>query len=425
MLIRNHARRVSGRVHLASVTRSFTNGQRYMHPSSSKGVGALDAMMQSNRTTFNGISRKYADFSTHLDQISNMKIGANKTGFIKNMDQVYHEYRSMLSQSETLDALKLHDLNVFISTFLKLGRLKRAHEVLEDLLRLDKSLVHGESRDISTVRNYLNLRCGSFHKLWYSDRGYEVTDMSYVYDLVEYSLEKGVSYWDTEIIHALGKMNRLELLSKFMQRKWGLALSDQGESSDTVECPPAAVTSAVVRVLCYAYDDGSAQSNKFLNVLIQRYPQAELDINFWRMLILEAAKAHRGSGVASASEYAASNENALDAWRAMKQWYGMRKQLAPFDYSITKEMYRVLEHTKDVRNCLDVYCSLFAGFYKQRNAIEGPEWALIYQYQKFILRRLVNKRKYEKAGTFISEWSLSDNNTRALQIGRASCRERV
>ncbi|CAB4252622.1 similar to Saccharomyces cerevisiae YMR282C AEP2 Mitochondrial protein, likely involved in translation of the mitochondrial OLI1 mRNA [Maudiozyma barnettii] len=382
---------------------SFQTHRLYRTESSSK--------TSNSKPIVNGIPSKYADFSKNLDEMSKYKFIPNKTDFIKNLDQVYYEYQGIMNQSQELDALKLRDTNLFLGMFLKLGRLKRAHDVLTDLIQLDESLVFGEARDIDTVRNYLKVRCGSYSNLWYGDRSYEITDDTYIFNLIDYSLQNKFSYWDTEICYTLGRMNRIELLNKFTTKKWGISIQGPDFVSGEVhKAPNSEVVTALMKVICYIYSDGMHEANKFLNGILEKHPNINLDINFWRQLMLEGCSPKRGN-----KDFAVGNENGLDCWNTMKQWHNMRRRTIPFDYSITKELYRILERTKNLKDCIAVYTNCFTEFYEQRNKIENSEWSIICKYQKFIIRRLINKKKYSKTEEFITQWSLDSGNEAMLR----------
>lgn len=355
------------------------------------------------------VSKKYAEFSIYLDEMWHIKTIKNKSSYIKKLSQAYEEFQSLLSQTNELDALKIHDMNVFLDIFLRLGQLKKAHIVLNDLIDHDSSLIHGDSRDIDTVRNYLRVRCGSFSEMWYSDRSYNIIDTSFVYNIMEYCLTNKFSFWDKEICYALGYMNSMEIFEKFINKKWGISLRNEVIASDIDNCPSVEIISAIVKSICYIYEGGIIEINKFLNILVKRYPNVKLDINFWRTLILEGNRVNR------TTKFKNKNGNELDNWKSMKEWYEIRNRIIPFDYSTVKELYEIVERTKNLKDAVDIYCSCFTKFYKQRNKISANDWAIISKYQKFIIRRLVNKKKFNKTNDFIAKWSIDSNNENMLR----------
>ena len=362
--------------------------------------------------TFNGITQKYAEFSTYLDELSKVRPIYNRSNLIKNLDQIYTEYRKILQNPDTkLNSLKLHDTNVVLSMFLKLHRLKRAHNVLSDLINMDETLIFGDSRDINTVRNYLNVRCGSYVDMWYGERSYIVIDNSYVFDIIEYSLKNGLSYWDNEICYALGKSNQIDLLNQFTMKKWNISINESiDEAQPGMEPPSSDIIVTLMRIIRYVYKDGTEEANKFLNNIIKQYPNMNLSINFWRNLLLEGSSPLRGN-----KHFKIENENGLNNWRTMRDWYAMRNKRIPFDTSITRELYRVVERTKQLKDCVDIYTSCFTEFYNQRNKITKAEWSIINKYQRFILRRLVNKKNAKKAEDFITQWSIDNENEKLLR----------
>ncbi|KAG0671161.1 ATPase expression protein [Maudiozyma exigua] len=360
----------------------------------------------------NGVTQKYAEFSTYLDELSKVRPIYNKANLIKNLDQIYAEYQKILQNPDTrLNSLKLHDTNVTLSMFLKLHRLKRAHNVLTDLIHMDESLVFGESRDIDTVRSYLNVRCGAYVDMWYSERSYIVIDNTYVFDLIEYSLKNGLSYWDSEICYALSKSNQLNLLNQFTMKKWNISINESIIDVQQGMVPPSSeVIVTLMRIIRYIYKDGTEEANRFLNNITKQYPTMNLNINFWRNLLLEGSSPLRGN-----THFKTGNENGLNNWRTMKEWYTMRNKQIPFDNSITRELYRVVERTKKIKDCIDIYTNCFSEFYNQRNKITKAEWSIINKYQKFILRRLINKKNSKRTEDFITQWSIDNENEKMLR----------
>lgn len=368
--------------------------------------------MNQGDLSINGITQKYANFSTYLDELSKVRPIYNRGNLIKNLDQIYVEYQKILQNPDTkLNSLKLHDTNVVLSMFLKLHRLKRAHNVLSDLINMDRSLVFGDSRDVNTVRNYLNVRCGAYVDMWYSERSYIVIDNSYVFNIIEYSLKNGLSYWDNEICYALGKSNQIDLLNQFTMKKWNISINESMSEVQPGMMPPSSdIIVTLMRIIRYIYKDGTEEANKFLNNIIKQYPNMNLSINFWRNLLLEGSSPLRGN-----KHYKIGNENGLNNWRTMKDWYTMRNKRIPFDSSITRELYRVVERTKKLKDGVDIYTTCFTEFYNQRNKITKAEWSIINKYQRFILRRLINKKNAKRTEDFITQWSIDSENEKLLR----------
>ena len=368
--------------------------------------------MNQGDLSINGITQKYANFSTYLDELSKVRPIYNRGNLIKNLDQIYVEYQKILQNPDTkLNSLKLHDTNVVLSMFLKLHRLKRAHNVLSDLINMDRSLVFGDSRDFNTVRNYLNVRCGAYVDMWYSERSYIVIDNSYVFNIIEYSLKNGLSYWDNEICYALGKSNQIDLLNQFTMKKWNISINESMSEVQPGMMPPSSdIIVTLMRIIRYIYKDGTEEANKFLNNIIKQYPNMNLSINFWRNLLLEGSSPLRGN-----KHYKIGNENGLNNWRTMKDWYTMRNKRIPFDSSITRELYRVVERTKKLKDGVDIYTTCFTEFYNQRNKITKAEWSIINKYQRFILRRLINKKNAKRTEDFITQWSIDSENEKLLR----------
>ena len=346
---------------------------------------------------------------------------SNRTKHANEVIEIYKNFSSDL-RTDNLTYGDIYDMNTFVGFFLKLGRLKNAQVVLSDLLRLQPSLLYGDTIDVLTVRNYLKVNCGADVSAWGrsgSGRGqgrYRVLDETFVYHLIEYSLKVGVDFWDTEICYGLGYMNNISTMEKFVARRYGIdadvPLTSNNKTRFQLNCK---IVEAMFS--SYAYNDRNiVRATEMMNKLFGRHRDITLDEDFWRCVIGWATR----YDLVKFKETREKPVNYIECWKAMKTWHERNKRRIPYDYTILEDLYEVIFKTNNLLLALDVYANCFTKFYEEsRVIISKTDLKLIQKYQNFIVRRLLNKKKSGKAQEFIEEWSIDAENRKRLEDFKA------
>lgn len=346
---------------------------------------------------------------------------SNRTKHANEVIEIYKNFSADL-KADNLTYRDIYDMNTFVEFFLRLGRLKNAQVVLSDLLRLQPSLLYGDTIDVPTVRNYLKVNCGADVSAWMrsgNGRGqgrYRVLDETFIYHLIEYSLKTGVNFWDTEICYGLGYMNNVSTMEKFVARRYGTDVGVTRLSNDRTKFQ---LKGKIVEAIfsSYAYNDRNiVRATDTMNKLFERHRDMTLDEDFWRCVIGWATR----YDLVKLKETREKPVNYIECWKSMKTWHERSQRRVPYDYTILEDLYEVIFKTNNLLLALDVYSTCFTKFYEEPKAIiSKTDLKLIQKYQNFIVRRLLSKRKSSKAQEFIDEWSIDAENRKKLEDFKA------
>lgn len=345
--------------------------------------------------------------------------------------RLYEFYRDHITDQHIVTPLQLHDLNLFLKTFIAEAQLSKAHHVLDFILLkrpLNELLANA---DVEILIQFLRLKCGALSKYWKipsisRKRSREIVlskkasscrlAKSYKFQnekvllqiinsvLVEPSWKDRHSpNLDAAIVYSLGYLGQTDLIEKYVNHTWSPANDSGSKRSPNSNLLVAILTS-------YCVKEGNMRKGlELLDRFIRDYPEVELDYLFWRRLFQLSSLVwdQKKDRKASLSH---------GCWTIMKQWHTQRQRKVPYDYGILKELYPIFVRTKNKNGALEVVTQIFFGtFIKPEFTIRPNELSLLYKYQRLILKMFALRGNYHKGFEFCQEWSFNARNRFELQ----------
>ncbi|CCF56693.1 hypothetical protein KAFR_0B03970 [Kazachstania africana CBS 2517] len=318
--------------------------------------------------------------------------------------QLFETYVKLISSHEELTILQVEDMNKFINYFVEFKQLKKAQLVMKYLILKSPRVL--EKYDVSTTRNYLKLNCGACHELWYTN--YKIFDFNNTTldKLVKYSLDNKIGYWDVEIIHSLGYSGRIRSLEDYILKKWGISLCDRAQVNTTNEAPESEVLEAIINGFFYR-DKRMFRAIKILNEFVNVYPDLNLKITFWKTFMNNCIKEWD-------EKVDQKGVVIVEYWETMKRWYTVHNRRIPFNINFLKVMRTCFKKNNNLVLATDIFQNCFHNFYFCATRMNDSELNVIKEYQNFILSRLIEKKGFSNALTFINDHCFSLENKRQL-----------
>ncbi|AQZ14295.1 AEP2 (YMR282C) [Zygosaccharomyces parabailii] len=344
--------------------------------------------------------------------------------------RLFEIYCDQVMTTEHITLLQLHDLNLFVKTFILEGQLSKAQKVLDYILKKRPLEALLENADVEVIIQVLRLRCGALSKYWkiqptaqkssttkrlgdgksncHLSSTYKCQDNKIVLQVINALL--GENKWksrrspqlDSAIIYSLGYLGQMDLIKKYIKHKWTRADEEVGG------CPNSDLLVAVVTSYCMK-DGNMKQALQVLDQFIKRYPSVHLDAVFWRRLLQlsSAMWDKRLDNKASVSH---------GCWEILKHWHSERNIKIPIDHGILQELYPIFAQTRNRKGAIEVLTQFFVStFIKPEFAIRGSEMALLRKYQRLILKLTAAKGNYHKGLQFCKEWSVNGANRIEMQ----------
>lgn len=351
--------------------------------------------------------------------------------------RLYHIYRVFVvnKSNRTLDAMILYDLNKFAKLFIKLNDLPTARAVFQLILKNSKD---GEiPKDADTINLYLKLYCGGITKFWLKptnrDNFHDFSSgtskketwqvSSYpavsktqflaflrkVLEDPEYSKLRNCEM-ESLLVHSLGYYKDLHFLNRFLEVIYGV--SNNGTINKDITAskklyPNYQLLSSIIT--SYSYNDQISTGITTLAGFMKKYPDINLEKLFWRRLAQWSCKSWDRKLDRSASV-------PKKCWQIMIQWHASKNKNIPFDQKMMLERLLFLQRRGDYISAMNDIKNTFKSVYlKAPRDVFILERLVLFKYQKFIIKKLVNKSQTKKAIDFINEWQIDYENGLFLQ----------
>lgn len=359
-------------------------------------------------------------------KLSNIVPDTVHTEILFRLFEIYCEF-ALETPAGRLTVSELHDINLFIKTFIKEAQLGKAQQCLQFILDrqgLESTLRSG---DVSTIVHFLQLRCGAVAKFWDAAQGGMLGQSSSTFKqpksfkswnnqafskvisviLKDKSwLSRNSTELNSAIIYSLANMGQEKLIEQFIELKWGVTQSGSVKLHNAV-APEAETLIAIISSFCLKAGDMS-KGLAYLDQLLKQYPEIRLEKLFWRRLLQlsfqswDKRKDKKGQ-VCHAS------------WNIMKQWHDEKAVNMPYDHGTLALLHQLFQTTNNGREAVEVISRCFGSLYaKQDYQISASEMGLLQKYQKLALKTMALKGNYHKPLQFIKEWHIDATNQQQL-----------
>lgn len=361
-------------------------------------------------------------------KLSNLVPDTVHTEILMSLFEIYCTFVLGHSQGK-LTSLQVYDLNLFVKKFIDEGQLGKAQKCLQLIIDRQNMDYILETRDVSTIKHFLQLRCGALPKYWRMRRpdpkqtkrlgenrftcnlsnSYRLLDEKALLKILNFFFEenprrqKNTSALDSTIVYSLGYLGQIRLINKFIGNRWS---TSKPEVINGIRPQPELLI-AVLSAHCLKNGDMS-EGLKALDQLMHKFPSIDLDKIFWRRLLqlsfqARDVKEDRKGKISHA------------CWNIMKQWHARKGRNIPFDQGILSMMYDLFKTTKNGKGAMDVVSNCFQSFYlRHPQDMTSNELRLLEKYQKLSIKIMASKGNYHKPLQFIKEWSINDTNKHAL-----------
>lgn len=344
---------------------------------------------------------------------------------------LYHIYRVfLLPKNQILSPMQLYDLNKFIKIFLYENDLSQARDVFRLILRnYDNEL----PRDTQTVISFLQLYFGSMTRYWdlphmnkncnvwidstrHGDfkMNYQLLSTEQLYDLIN-KLNKNKSWFairncelESAIIYSLGYLGQIKFMGEYIEKYWGINLLGKMNSEFMVSpniYPDSQLLTSIIT--SYAYCGKVDIAIKILGGFLNKYPNMDMEIMFWRRLI-------HWSHLTCDLKLDKRGKLQSECWEIMRQWHKRRGKTIPPDKRLLDDRLTILKKTRDYKEALKVFEESLGHLFIRKNLTDLDK-AIIFKYQKFILKTMCALGHNKKCIDFICQWSLDWNHQQELQ----------
>ncbi|SCU89839.1 LAFA_0E21308g1_1 [Lachancea sp. 'fantastica'] len=354
-----------------------------------------------------------------VEKLIHVAPGSHGTEIVFNF---YSIYIQTLSEKH-LSPLQLHDLNQFLAFFIRNSQLRKAQIVLNFILASNDNKIPS---DISTTIHYLQLRCGALPQNWpspqknlgvhnYSSRSkYKAFDRNFVPALIG-QLDNPTSDWslrindsmETAIVYSLGFMAQLPALEKYINQRWGISMNSQRErkATDAFVTPSSEILISILA--SFARNGQIVPALKLMDLFIERYPDLELDISFWRRLFKQCT-------IMWDAKIDPSGQLSNGTWEVMKEWHYKRGTKVRPDLLVLKDRLTVLQATNNHRGAIEVIEQCLSPWNMESTA-STELMAITQKYYKLVLKNQAASGCYHKSLRFIKKGALDQHQASILR----------
>ncbi|BAP73749.1 hypothetical protein KLMA_80044 [Kluyveromyces marxianus] len=375
------------------------------------------------------------DYSTFVNRLFDLyKKGDRRLKSLRTWNSLYHIYRVFIVNNiglQGLNAMMLHDMNEFIKILMDLGDLPSARGVFQLIL---KNSENGEiPNDTEIINTFLRLYCGALNNKWRDESTKTRAFYQHLILSVSKSESNSVYYptigvpqfqsllrklleqpeyatlrnteMDSLIIKALGHHKEVSFLKKYLTLLYGV-----GENGKTIAVdasshrltPDSKLLSSIL--IAFAHNKELGSGIRVVEELLSKNPDIALDAYFWRTLMKCSIRSWNKLK---------DKQGTLPtkAWNMMKSYYTSRGKPVPFDRKTMLLRFYFVKSTKNSAAAMDDVKQVFQTiFYKTEKNTFMVERVALYQYQKFILKDLVECSENSKCIDFINEWKIDHEN---------------
>lgn len=395
-------------------------------------MGQLDSLeilkLLSGNDASNSISIHNPLFSVLLNKCLSDAVGNDKLRTVQSIESFYRIFEKYKHKTANSDGLYYYDLNRLCQYFIACKQLGKSQKLLDFLFK--NKLGEGIHNDQFLV-NYLNVRSGSDIRLW-TLKKYKILDYMIISQLT--SDHAKIKYMSVPIINSLGYMKNIPSLEQFLKSIWAVTLHDNngqggeekgGDNEPNMPHPVQLNRNDLLYpnedlllsiMLSYYYNSRTmVKSFQILDLFLKKYPDIVLTSKFWYNLISECLSLTGAKGRKSKNS-AAGDTNIIQIWNAMKLWYSDKD--IPFNNEVLRKMYTNFKSNNNLYYIKDVY-ERCIGPYSIANCKLIPRQCkdTVLMYQKHIIRKYIDKRKFNRSQEFIERWAISlENKMHLLQF---------
>ncbi|SCV00979.1 LAME_0G13234g1_1 [Lachancea meyersii CBS 8951] len=357
-----------------------------------------------------------------VENLAHTAPGSHATEIVFNLFALY----AKVIEPGHLNALELHDLNLFVAFFIKNKQLRKAQTVLDFIVSSNNDQI---PYDISTAIHYLQLRCGALPQTWvaksqrgraleiqdYSTRSkYKAFDKSFVPSFLEF-LRDPTSKWslkstdalEATIVYSLGFMGQISALENYIRQRWGISLGKSHERAHTEDliAPSSEILIAILTSFARNGQIGSAL--EFMDSFIETYEKLELDVQFWRSLFQHSIiiwgngmdpKGHLSNG----------------CWEVMREWHNKRGRIIKADHAVLNDRFTVLRATNNYRGAIGVIKQCLSQL-RDEDLASKRAIGFVQKYFKLVLRNQAAAGCYHKSLQFIKMWAPNEQQASVLR----------
>lgn len=344
-------------------------------------------------------------FSIILNRCLSISNSDNKLRTKTAIESFYEAFNKIKASNKVLNEMVIFDLNRICQYFIHCRQLSKGQDVLSYLINCKIS-----HSNIFFLQNYLKLRCGSDLSLWRHGK-YRTLDYTTAFTLSHN--HNNSRYIGGSIIQAFGFMRNVPGLEQYLNVMWGITMEDTPITENhtiTSQLKPTDLlypTSGIlISVMCsyYYIDNDIFKSFKALDLFLQKYPNIQLDYQFWYKLldycILLAPKGEK------------DDSTIVQIWNAIKLWH--KEGPIPYNPVILGQVYRKLKDNNNLYHIQDIYLNCIGPYTLRHSTLSNVQLKTASLYQKHIIRKLIDKKKFNQAMDFISQWSISLQNKESL-----------
>lgn len=321
---------------------------------------------------------------------------------IQSIESFYSIFKRYQEEFTDINGPIYHDFNKLCQYFIECKQLGKGQTVLEFLFKSN-----APKTDILFLTNYLNLRCGSDISLW-NYKKYKIFDYMTISQL---SHEFGKSgYLDKQLIQSFGYMKNITHLEQYINAIWNVSMHPTTEESvQTVGLTNKDLLYPTNDLLLsimssYYYNDGNiSRAFTILDLFLKKYPDIALDHKFWYSFLKNCIILSKST----------TDSNITQIWNAMKLWYGNVNDI-PFDGEVLLLAYPILKENNNSYYANEIYNYCIGPYVAKNPNLSSLELKTVTLYQKYIIRKHIDKKHMGLARDFISKWAFSLTNKEDL-----------
>lgn len=370
----------------------------------------------SGKDTSNGITIDNPLFSVLLNKCLSNARKNKELRTVQSIESFYHIFERYKHEANT-NGLYYYDLNNLCRYFIDCKQLGKSQKILHFLFKRNLNKINNSL----FLSNYLNARSGSDFRLWNSKK-YKIFDYMIVSQLIN-DFNK-FKYLSVPIINSLGYMKNIQSLGQYINLIWGVTLlrHNNNNESDKPENESNIITSTHLNennilyptedlllsiMLSYYYNDKTmVRSFKMFELFLKKYPNIRVTPTFWFNLISNCLSLTTNNGK--------NDDTSIKMiWNAMKLWFS--DQNIPFNEKVLYMMYIHLKSNNNLYYINDIYERCIGPYsLLKRTSIPKQIKDMILVYQKYIIRKNIDKMRFRRSQNFIDKWSFSLENKSEL-----------